>query len=306
MKKFLFIFTIFLTNLVLFGQQTGHVLNVKLYEKSSQSIIIAWVADAEFTDWEIRIDPSSASVNFIPISANDLLAPEKSSLQEPNVYYYRFNNLLPETTYNIFVKVSGEPNEVAQQIEVTTNRTPSISIDQSPYVLQDVKCSSFRPILEKTYLVSAWIKKDADEQSYVGCGIVIRVRDDQNQTIYTNYFEPVGQIIDGWQRVEGEFRIPQISNIIPEDIDIVLVNDSNNNVYFDDIRIFPKNGNLKSYVYDFETKKLRAELDQNNYATFYEYDQEGGLVRIKKETERGIFTIQETRSHTRKQPNNSN
>ena len=39
-----------------------------------------------------------------------------------------------------------------------------------------------------------------------------------------------------------------------------------------------------------------AELDENNYSTFYEYDNEGGLIRVKKETEKGVYTIQETRS----------
>jgi hypothetical protein len=43
-----------------------------------------------------------------------------------------------------------------------------------------------------------------------------------------------------------------------------------------------------------------AELDENNYATFYEYDLEGGLVRVKKETEKGVYTIQETRSNSPK------
>jgi hypothetical protein len=39
-----------------------------------------------------------------------------------------------------------------------------------------------------------------------------------------------------------------------------------------------------------------AELDENNYATMYEYDDDGTLIRLKKETERGIKTITETRS----------
>ena len=52
---------------------------------------------------------------------------------------------------------------------------------------------------------------------------------------------------------------------------------------------------MKSFVYDQKTQRLMAELDENNYSTFYEYDLEGGLIRIKKETERGVFTIQETR-----------
>ena len=70
--------------------------------------------------------------------------------------------------------------------------------------------------------------------------------------------------------------------------------------YFDDVRFYPYNGNMKSFVYDEDTQRLMAELDENNYATFYEYDLEGGLVRVKKETERGVFTIQETRSNTYK------
>jgi hypothetical protein len=67
-------------------------------------------------------------------------------------------------------------------------------------------------------------------------------------------------------------------------------------VYFDDLRITPFNGNMKSFVYNPVNLRLMAELDENNYATFYEYDDEGTLIRLKKETERGIKTIKETRS----------
>ncbi len=38
---------------------------------------------------------------------------------------------------------------------------------------------------------------------------------------------------------------------------------------------------MKSYVYDPINLRLVAELDANNYATFYEYDAEGGLIRTK-------------------------
>ena len=81
-------------------------------------------------------------------------------------------------------------------------------------------------------------------------------------------------------------------------MEVKLVAHSDVDTYFDDIRIHPFNGSMKSYVYDGETFWLTSELDDNNYATFYEYDEEGGLIRIKKETARGIVTIQETRSNT--------
>ena len=69
-----------------------------------------------------------------------------------------------------------------------------------------------------------------------------------------------------------------------------------NTVYFDDLRILPFNANMKSFVYNPINLRLMAELDENNYSTFYEYDDDGTLVRIKKETDRGIMTIKETRS----------
>ncbi|WP_234387103.1 leucine-rich repeat domain-containing protein [Aquimarina sp. Aq78] len=111
-------------------------------------------------------------------------------------------------------------------------------------------------------------------------------------------FKPKGEIVDGWQRVSADFTIPidatnmQIhleSNIQGDGVEQL-------NVYFDDVRIHPFKGNMKTFVYDPITQRLKSELDENNYATFYEYDQEGGLIRVKKETERGVFTIQETRS----------
>jgi hypothetical protein len=71
-------------------------------------------------------------------------------------------------------------------------------------------------------------------------------------------------------------------------------------VYIDDIRLHPFDGQMKSFVYDPSSQRLMAELDENNFGAFYEYDDEGTLIRVKKETERGIMTIKETRSGYRK------
>jgi hypothetical protein len=70
------------------------------------------------------------------------------------------------------------------------------------------------------------------------------------------------------------------------------------NILVDDIRVHPFNANMKSFVYDPVTLRLMAELDENNYATYFEYDDEGNLMRQKKETERGIMTVKETRQNT--------
>jgi hypothetical protein len=59
---------------------------------------------------------------------------------------------------------------------------------------------------------------------------------------------------------------------------------------------------MKTFAYDDKTTRLMAEMDENNFATFYEYDDEGSLVRVKKETERGILTIKENRSSYKRKP----
>lgn len=154
--------------------------------------------------------------------------------------------------------------------------------------------TSFCPQAGK-YVLSGWVKENVSSSttSYIHSVIEVFVNGSEVET-----FTPKGAIIDGWQKIEGVFDIP--SNGIHLDINLKNnYTDGSTNVYFDDIRVHPFDGNMKSFVYDPVSQRLMAELDENNYATFYEYDQEGGLVRVKKETERGIQTIQETRSATK-------
>ncbi|WP_353780250.1 hypothetical protein [Winogradskyella sp. 3972H.M.0a.05] len=172
-------------------------------------------------------------------------------------------------------------------------------------------CTSFSPLMGEKYVVSAWVKEDitvngstpedlleAQPLSYDNQAVEVRFRDINYQLVGSEFvFQPKGEIIDGWQRIFGEFSIPQNGSIAFIHVTLANANQSSgNDSFFDDLRIHPYNGSMKSFVYDNENYRLLSELDENNYATFYEYDNEGGLVRVKKETERGIMTIQETRS----------
>jgi hypothetical protein len=161
-------------------------------------------------------------------------------------------------------------------------------------------CFSFQPEPDKTYVLNAWAKEELNVQvqTYSSPKIKLVFRDSNKQIISTLIpneflFEAKGDIIEGWQRIGNKFKVP--SNAFYMEVE--LVNSSSNfPVYFDDIRVYPVKGSMKSFVYDPETFRLMSELDENNYATYYEYDNEGGLVRIKKETAQGVKTIQETRS----------
>lgn len=102
--------------------------------------------------------------------------------------------------------------------------------------------------------------------------------------------------IEGWVKREYSFNFSTVStgNIV----DVIISSPTVSSIsYFDDIRIHPMDANMKSFVYDNNTQRLMATLDENNYATFFEYDEEGNLVRTKRETERGIITINENRQN---------
>ncbi len=149
------------------------------------------------------------------------------------------------------------------------------------------------------YIVSAWVKVGNDPKVADYSNAYIKLLMTTNTGRSEIKLRPKGKIIEGWQRISTEITIPQ--GIARMGIDFVNAENAptGTRTFFDDFRIYPIDGLMKSYVYD-KNHRLMAELDENNYATFYEYDEEGNLVRIKKETERGIVTIKEVRSSFKK------
>lgn len=155
----------------------------------------------------------------------------------------------------------------------------------------------FSPVQNDHLVMSAWVKIDDPNCNTLPSpdSVVIysfpQVPGD-NDPVAEVSLHKTGVKIEGWQRYEADVQVPagkkkfSITIKAPGDYDIFL----------DDIKVESFNGNSKSYVYDPVSLRLMAELDVNNFATFYEYDDDGTLIRVKKETERGIMTVQETRS----------
>jgi len=161
---------------------------------------------------------------------------------------------------------------------------------------------TFAPEPGGKYLVGAWVSESTTEyvHTYENAALNIKFYN----TVLEDYtgITPIeelelyasGNIIDGWQKIEEVITIP----VNARGIEVELVNNysSGTDVFFDDIRFQPFNSSMKTYAYDYTTGRLAAVNDENNYATFYEYDEEGALIRVKKETERGVMTIQESRN----------
>lgn len=186
-----------------------------------------------------------------------------------------------------------------------TVQTSQLSCNRldSSQVIGNALTDSFSLIQNKKMLLGAWVKVGTAiccfPATYNNNSNSITISYNGSGTA-TETMKPAGTIIEGWQRYEAVFDIP--TNAV--DLTVLLNNLTSGGgaaaVFFDDLRLQPYNANMKSFVYHSSNLRLMAELDENNYASFYEYDDDGTLARVKKETQRGIKTITETRSATQK------
>lgn len=186
--------------------------------------------------------------------------------------------------------------KAAQSISSQNDRTfctdASDPFESTEMVWRNCYCvGKFNPDTGR-YILSAWVKEGVNlmDTSYLNAGVQVKLHK-TGSVVETYTLKGQGQIIDGWQRIFGEFRI---SDSV-EQVEIILLGATSVDSWFDDLRIHPFNSNMRTYAYDQITLRLMAELDENNFATFYEYDQEGALIRVKKETVRGVQTLKEVR-----------
>lgn len=248
------------------------------------------------------IDFSSTCGNWIP-ATDDLNSLVSIINQNSSIGLVNLPNI--EGRYYVFFTGIGlEGGDLCHYLNI--DFSPEMSCIDEPC---ETCIGSFAPIpkddvLENgevstgEYLITAWAKEgtyDPNVTTYTAPQLSVVFNPNSSNPTIAGPFTPEGQIIDGWQRIEQPIIIPAGTVEIQ-----ILLESTSGDVYFDDIRMLPFDASMKSYVYDPINMRLSAELDERHYATFYEYDEEGKLVRIKKETEKGVMTIQETKSNSSK------
>ncbi len=187
-------------------------------------------------------------------------------------------------------------------IPITTfanNQGQSNSSFMTNYYLQTNEIiDQFNPESSKDYFISLWVK-----ETYAG-QFEIQLYNDTGSS--GSSIIPLTSInsstnVDGWRQLSYKFSIAAGKRLVA----INFINKAPDSeklqyCYIDDIRITPMQSSMQSYVYDYNRLRIMATLDDNNFATFYEYDEEGALVRKKVETEKGIMTVSENRKSNRK------
>jgi hypothetical protein len=149
--------------------------------------------------------------------------------------------------------------------------------------------NGFEPYPNKKYIFNAWVNDGVPNDKSINVSLKIN----NNNVPLT-----CKAVVEGWKLVEGVMDLSTLGTATS--LDVAIVPTGGAVKYIDDIRIHPFDAHMKTYAYDDKTMRLMAELDENGFATFYEYDDEGLLIRVKKETEKGIMTIKESRSTYRR------
>ncbi len=136
----------------------------------------------------------------------------------------------------------------------------------------------------KKYTISAWFKT-ADGNP------TISVTGALSSEIFSDNIK-----IEGWQKIDLNFTTNSTVAVSVQ----FNVTGTSAAWYMDDVRLQPFKSSMKTFVYDPKSLWLVAELDNQNYATFYNYDEEGTLTQVKKETVNGVQTLKTTRSNIRR------
>jgi hypothetical protein len=177
--------------------------------------------------------------------------------------------------------------------------TSSCSYSKPVTITDSAMNPSFTLPQNKKMIISGWVSETCSSSgcvydNYNNAKIRLEFRNSTGAIIRTDNFSTSGPILEKWQKIEQEFTVPEDA----VSASLVLVNEGTGiAAYFDDIRIHPYDAQMNTYVYDPLRLNLVAQQDENNYTTYFDYDEEGTLIRTRVETERGIKTISENRSH---------
>jgi hypothetical protein len=237
-----------------------------------------------------KIDANSFEF-FDPINLGGIAEEECASALSAN---YSEADVLAFLQHGIETSTS----DIPKLFRTTTTGLVTDFVDELPEACDCL--GKFAPEQGDKYYISAWMKRNSSMYNYIKYNellFYVRFRDAGGAKIgSSDVLIPIkGSMVERWQRISGEVTIPNNATTME-----FLVSNWGDELYLDDLRMQPADAAMITYVYDKKSLRKTAQLDDNNFATFYIYDEAGQLVKTKKETTEGIKTITEGRQHIKR------
>ncbi len=159
------------------------------------------------------------------------------------------------------------------------------------------------PTLGNGYLLRLWVKNELvnrrpvinwSDPSVLAAGLQV-VLTNGTTTTSPMSSQKIAQVGE-W--VLLDYRFAPNSLVVATNYDLQLSHKAGKTVLVDDVRLQPVQAEMSTHVYDSRSFKLLATFGAEHFGAFYQYNDEGTLVRTLIETERGLKTIQESQSNT--------
>jgi hypothetical protein len=202
-----------------------------------------------------------------------------------------FNGKMTMYEQRPMVNVNSNLNKIT--VSTTKAHTGKKSMQVKSTVVFDQPL--LRMVKDKKYITSVWVSRDKNRAMTFKETTDLIVAGKMTSGVFSAFTGTkitYGKVVEGWQKIDLEFSSSDVNPILAFQF-----NPGSTDLYVDDIRFSPKTGGITTYVYDPVKYWLKATLNADNYATLYFYDEEGNLTIKKQETEKGIFTITESRGH---------
>ncbi|MDP1801744.1 MAG: hypothetical protein Q8L81_10350 [Bacteroidota bacterium] len=261
------------------------------------------VAFDSFEDYSVY----SSFTNTTQVYNNDYLGFYKQVTQGSNVP--SFNNSTAHTGKSSLYFATSKAAVLTHNMYFNLP-IPLLNTDEftgcNPYILDCSKLNlrDLNGFAAKKYIISFWIKGTTQALDYSNQPTIalktVNTLTVGSPLINTTTLTPTNKtgIINSWQKLDYQFSVP-VANAathpaIPSTVQFTISSSGATSFYLDDFRIQPFNSTMVCNVYDQNHLRLWAQFDDQNFATIMEYNNEGMLVSKKKETLKGLYTLQES------------
>lgn len=298
---------------------------------SDEKVYNAGVYELEVFNWKYEL--ANNDQKWLKLSTTTQYSPDGNALEDVNIlgvkstakfgyrgmlpYLVAQNSAYPNVLFESFENKyqSGGNTYLEDGLLLNTGdgtRTTSVAhsgiwslkLKNDPDGLNLVELQATDHILNEGLSFKVWVKTDVSDHSLIenNLRIDVRVNTGTNPAVSAG-FRKIAQSGE-WSLYESRLVNLSPTFSFSDLFKISLKFDFNNsgvqNIWIDDLRMQPLDAQVTCYVYDVHQLRLITTFDDQHFGLYYQYNEEGKLVRKLIETERGMKTVQETQYNTPK------
>ena len=152
----------------------------------------------------------------------------------------------------------------------------------------------------RTYQASVWVHTSSPANCSINASLDGTINGSPNYIFVSKAKnDPSNITVGNWILMSVQITVPTAyvaanGTASQNDLRFFMMNTNSASAYFDDLSVHPVDSPIKGYVYNPSTGWLLSVLDNDNFATSYDYDQAGRIINVYQETKNGVKKISST------------